>query len=201
MSDVGGALLWREEVKPGADLHACFVEAAFGSLAQPSLKLAEDFLDWAEVGAIGRQEPQLGTNESGGLPHRLALVRTEIVHQHDVARPERRQQELPHIDEEAWAIDRGVEHARGIDAVMTRRSDEGHGLPVSVRHLGAQPLTVRRTAMEPGHVVLAPLTAFGAQPPMKIRRLDPASAAIAAIVHADERRGRSCSLGSKLFKG
>jgi hypothetical protein len=49
---------------------------------------------------------------------RVALVAGEVVHDHDVARNERRHQNLIDIGVEAFAVDRAVEQAGRFDAVV-----------------------------------------------------------------------------------
>src|SRR5260221_3232096 len=55
--------------------------------------------------------------------------------------PRLRDKELLDIGFEARAVDRSVEHPRGIDAVGSQNGDEGERSPVSVGYFGDQPLT------------------------------------------------------------
>ena len=87
------------------------------------LSLAKALLDRVEVGTIGRQKEQLGASSTDGTPDGLSLVTAEIVDDDNVARLERWHQELFDIGQEAFAVDRSVDHA-GISAARK----------VSVRH-------------------------------------------------------------------
>src|SRR3546814_13143688 len=57
---------------------------------------------------------------------------------------------------EARPIDRLVEHEGRIDPVAAQGGDEGHRLPVPVRHLGVEPLADRCPPPQRSHVRLGP---------------------------------------------
>ena len=80
----------------------------------------------------------------------------QIVHDHDVASRERRHEVLLDVIGEAVAVDRLVEHARGIDPVAAQCREEGHRAPVTVRHLGMKTLTLGCPAAQRSHVGLCP---------------------------------------------
>ena len=60
----------------------------------------------------------------------------EVVHDDDVAGPQRRRQDLLDVEAEALAIDRAIDEPWRLDAIVAQGGDEGHGLPAPVRHLG-----------------------------------------------------------------
>ena len=60
------------------------------------------------------------------------------------------------IEVEALAVDRAVDEPRRGDAIMAQGGQEGHGLPVAMRHLGLDALSDRRPAPERRHVGLGP---------------------------------------------
>jgi hypothetical protein len=70
-----------------------FVASRF-RLSQESFELGEDLLDGVEVGRVLRQEDEAGSNISDRLPHGFSLVGAEIVEDYDVARLQRRHEEL-----------------------------------------------------------------------------------------------------------
>ena len=80
-----------------------------GGLAQPVLELGEEHLDRVQVGGVLGQEEEPRAGGADGLADRGALVRAEIVHDDDVAGPERRHQDLLDVEPEALAVDRAVE--------------------------------------------------------------------------------------------
>ena len=69
---------------------------------------------------------------------------------------QRRDEDLLDVELEALAVDRPVDQPRCVDAVVAQGGQEGHGLPVAVRHLGLDPLAARRPAPERRHVGLGP---------------------------------------------
>ncbi len=69
----------------GADVIASVFDGALLGASHPVLDLGEGLLDWIEIGGIGRQERAFGASLLDGLPDSLALMASEIVHDHKVA--------------------------------------------------------------------------------------------------------------------
>lgn len=67
----------------------------------------------------------------------------EVVQDDDVARPERWGKDLLDVEDKELAVDGAVDHPRRVDTIMTQGGDEGQGLPVSVRRISLQPLSLR----------------------------------------------------------
>src|SRR6202044_3657861 len=126
------------------------------ALSQQSLELGEHLLDRFEVGRVFRQEHEARPDGSDGLSHRLSLVGAEIVEDDDVARLEGWREELSDIGAEAFAVDGSVEQAGRIDAVIAKSGKERRGLPLALRDLVGEALSLRRPAAKPGHVGLGP---------------------------------------------
>ncbi len=84
------------------------------------------------------------------------FVRAEIVRDHDVARPQGGDEDLVDVEPEGLAVDGPVEQPRRLDPIVPQGGQEGHRLPVTVRHLGLEALSARRPAPERGHVGLGP---------------------------------------------
>ena len=64
--------------------------------------------------------------------------------------------ELFDIGVEALAVDRSVEQAGRFDAVVAQRGEEGRGLPLALRNLVDEALSLRGPAAQTGHVGLRP---------------------------------------------
>ena len=128
----------------------------FRGLAHQVLELGEDLLDRIEIGAVWRQEQELGASAADRLADGRPFVTAQIVHDDDVAGRECRHEELLHIVFEALAVDRLVEHARGVDPVTAERREEGHCAPMAIGNLGMKPLANRRPAAQRRHVGLRP---------------------------------------------
>lgn len=81
---------------------------------------------------------------------------TQIVENDHVARLERRREHTLHVDAEDGAVHGTVDHERRRDAVMTKRRDEGRGLPVSMGHPADQAHAPAASAVAARHVGLGP---------------------------------------------
>jgi hypothetical protein len=140
---------------PCAGLGYGFV-ASCSRLSQQGFELGEDLLDGIEVGRVFRQEDKAGADIADRLARRLSFVRAEVVENHDVARLQRRDEELFDIGAEALAIDGPVEQAGRFDAVIAERGQEGRGLPAAMRNLVDETLSLWRPAAQAGHIGLRP---------------------------------------------
>ena len=89
----------------------------------------------------------------------------KVVEDDNVARFERRDQELFDVSEEASAVDRTVEDGGGVDPVMAERGEEGQRLPMTMWNFGAQPLAPATAAMSARHVGLGPGLVDEDEPP------------------------------------
>ena len=110
-----------------------------GGFAHEVFELCEDLLDRIEIGAIWRQEQELGSNATDRLADRGPFVAAQIVHDDNVAGRECRHEELLYIVGEALAIYRLVEHAWSIDPIAAKRREEGHCAPMAIGHFGMEP--------------------------------------------------------------
>jgi hypothetical protein len=92
------------------------------------------------------------SNALDRLGNTCNLVNRQVIHHHDVALGQRRQQECQHIGEEYLTIHWPVDHHRCGDLVMAQCRDECRELPVAVRCLSDQSLAFRRSAAQARHV-------------------------------------------------
>ena len=83
-------------------------------------------------------------------------MRTEVVHDHDIAGLQGWQQRLLDPSEEPLAIDRTIEDIRGGHPIMPEGCDEGHCQPMPSRGLGEQRLPLAAPAMGRCHIGLGP---------------------------------------------
>lgn len=156
VSEVCGALVWREVIEQVADAPPRILDGAFGSFAHEVFEFDEDLLDWVQIGRVWRQEQKFCAGAADCLAHRQALVAAEIVEDDDVTRLEDRQQELIYIGGEALAIDGAVKHARGIDPVAPQCRQERHRAPVAIGSFGAKPPPFCTPSPQRRHVGLGP---------------------------------------------
>jgi len=146
----------REGIKQGTDAPPCCFDGSFCGFPEQVFQLGEDLLDWIEVWAVGRQEQQARTSRPDCSSDGRLLVAGEVVEDDDVARPQRGAELLLDPLGEAGAIDRLIEGERCVDPVAAQGGDEGHRLPVAIRHLCVKPLTFGRPTPQRCHVGLGP---------------------------------------------
>jgi len=128
----------------------------FGGFAQQGLEFGKDLLDRIEVWAVGRQEEELGAGGANGAAYRLAFVAAEIVDDDDIAGFECWNKNLFDVSQEAFAVDRPIDHAGSINAVVPQRCQEGQRSPTPLRNLGQEFAAARRPAAKSRHVGLRP---------------------------------------------
>ena len=80
----------------------------------------------------------------------------EIVHDDDVARLQRWQQDLFDIGAEAFPVDRPIEQAGSCEAVVPQRAEEGHRAPVAMWCEAAKASSFRCPSAQWNHVGLDP---------------------------------------------
>jgi len=83
-------------------------------------------------------------------------VTAKIVHDDDIARYERRHEDLLDISQEACAVDRPIDNARCIDPIGTQRRQESERSPTAKGRFGEETLTLGAASVAPRHVGLGP---------------------------------------------
>src|SRR5580704_7208189 len=100
MSKVVGALVWRKRLEEPADE---FEQRLYGTgcaLAQRRLQLGECLLNRIEVGRVGGQIPQLGSDSVDCLCDPVNLVGAQVIHEYGVALLKSAREHLLDIGEE-----------------------------------------------------------------------------------------------------
>ncbi len=130
MPEIGGAFVRAEGFEDFADAPPCRVDAALVGFAQQGLEFGEHHLDRIEIGAVRRQEEQMGAGIADGVACRLALVAAKIVEDDDIAGIEGWCQALLDPGGEGNSVDRAIEHEGRDDAVVAQSGEEGQRLPM-----------------------------------------------------------------------
>jgi len=100
------AFAWREAFEqPSCRFPRC-LDGPFCGSAHQLFEFCEDLLDRVQIGTVGRQEEELGSCFADGRSRRLALVRTEIVHDDDVAGSKCGYENLIDIERDALGLNR-----------------------------------------------------------------------------------------------
>ena len=121
----------------GEGVGDCCDESFDGSgsgLSQQGFELGEELFDRVEVGAVGRQVAQLSADGLDGFADARDLVAGQVVHHHDIALPQYRDDELLDIGAEARPIHWAVKHTRCGDLTDAQGGNECRCLPMSPRH-------------------------------------------------------------------
>ena len=93
---------------------------------------------------------------TNGRSNGLALVAAQIIDDDNVAGFEGGNEKLLHIGREADGVDGAIEDRRGVNPVMAKGGQEGHGFPVTIRGFGFEPLSPSAPPVGPRHVGLGP---------------------------------------------
>ena len=132
------------------------VDGALGGFSQMRLELRERFFDRVEVGAVGRQEQQVGAGGLDGLANGLPFVAGQIIHDDDVTGRELGHEYLGHIGGKGIAVDGAIDHHGCHHAGIAQPGDERRRFPVAMGNAGAKPLTTSAPAMPACHVGAGP---------------------------------------------
>ena len=143
MPDVIRALVRHEESERRRHQLADVLERAWAERAEEGLQFGEGLFDRIEVGAVGRQKSQ----ERSSLLNRRAdlglFVGGEIVEHDDVARSQRRHQDLLDVGVEGGGVDRSIEHGRGRQLGGAERGDHRVRLPMAAGRVIRDPGAAR----------------------------------------------------------
>ena len=123
-------------VEEFSDLSPSCLDGSLCGFSEQVFELGEDLIDRVQVGTVRQQEHEARPDAAEGRVHGGFLVARQVIHNDDVARRESGGEALLDIVGKALAVDGLVEHARGVDLVVTQRRKDGHRPPVAVRHLG-----------------------------------------------------------------
>jgi hypothetical protein len=132
------------------------VEGSGRRLSNEAFDLGEDLFERVEVGGVFGKKQEASAGSLNGFAHGFSFVGAKIVEDDNVVGFEGRDEELLDIGAKALAVDRTVEHAGRLDAVVAQRGEEGRGLPFALRDLIDEALAARGPAVEPCHVGFGP---------------------------------------------
>jgi hypothetical protein len=112
MAEEVGAFLWREAVDQASEFFPECLDGADGLGAQQRLEFSKSHFDGIEIGTVGWDEQQACPRGLDRLAHATDLMRTQIVHNDDIAGFQGWDQDLLDIGAEHLTIDGAIEHAR-----------------------------------------------------------------------------------------
>ena len=150
------ALRLGEAVEHGAADRPQGLDGPSRCALQEPLELREHEFDRVEIRTVRRQVDDPRASCRDRLTNTRDLMDAEIVHNDDVARPERGYQVVSDPAKEDLAVDGPIYDQGRRQASRAKGSEEGRRLPVTVRHAGQQAFALGRPATRPGHVRLGP---------------------------------------------
>ena len=128
------------------------IDGPGGFCAQMRFKLCEGHFDRIEIRAIGRQKQDPCTPGLDGLLCGLALVRRQIIHDHDIAFGEGWGEFFVDVSLKNAPVHRGIDDEGCGQPVAAQPGDEGLGHPMAERRLCAEPLAFWAAATQTGHL-------------------------------------------------
>ena len=106
--------------------------------AEERLQLGEGQFDWIQIRTVRREEPELGPDGVEGGADRGMFVDRKVIEDDDVARAQRRHQDLLDVSEERRMVDRSIEHGWGTEPLASERGHDRVGLPMAARRVIAE---------------------------------------------------------------
>lgn len=132
MPDVVRTLVRQEQSERRRHQLTDVLEGAWAERAEERFQFGERLFDGIEVRTVGRQKSQVGARLLDGGAHLRLFVGGEIVEDHDIARVQRRHQDLLNVSAERRVINGPVEDGRRGQLSGTERRDDGVRLPMAV---------------------------------------------------------------------
>ena len=152
MSEIVGAFWSLKGREERANSVAYAWDGALRKLAQVSLEFAEGHLDRIKVRRVLRQIAKRCASRLDRLHDAGNFVGGQIIDHNDVVWLERRHEALFDIGQEQFSVHRPVDQHRRHHSIVTQRRYEGHGLPLSERHVINQSHPTQSATVEPHHV-------------------------------------------------
>jgi len=120
------------------------------------LELGKNLLDRIQIRRIRRKKEELGANCADRRSHCGKFVAAQIVHDHDIAGGQSRDQELLDVGGEDVPIDRTVDHAGSINSVTSQGGKKRHRIPMAERSPGNESAPALRPSSERSHIGFGP---------------------------------------------
>lgn len=156
MAQICAALLGRECVQQFSDPSPCGFDGSFLGFSDEGFEFGEHHLDGIEIGAIRRQEEQMGPGLADGLAGGLSFVASQIIEDNDVTGLQGWCQGLLHPGGEGRSIDGAIEDQGSDDPVMAQARQKGQSFPMAVGNLGEQGFPTRTPTAQARHIGLDP---------------------------------------------
>lgn len=124
MAEVASGVGWTDEIDGRGQRRLQSFLSLHAHTPQVCLDLAECQLDGVEVGGIAGQEEQATPGTGDSRSDGLLLVDVQVVHDHNLARMKRRDQDVLHIAAEELAVDGAIDDHAGADPIRGAGGDQ-----------------------------------------------------------------------------
>jgi hypothetical protein len=152
MPEVVGTFSSAEAWQERSDRRPETGNCSLGGLAQECLELAEVHLDGIKIGRVLGQVAKCRASPLDCLADGRSFVNIDVVHDDDIAAPERGDQTLLDIGQEHLSVHGAVDHHRGGYFIMTQGGDERDRPPISAWGSPDQLDTSPTATIEPHHL-------------------------------------------------
>ena len=135
MPDVMCALVRHEEAEGRRHQSADVLERARPDRSYERLQFGKGEFDGIEVRTVGRKKSEERARLCDRRAHFRLFMGGQIVEHNDIARSQRRHQDLLDVSAERSVVDRSIEHGRGRQRCWPECRDHGVRLPVAARRV------------------------------------------------------------------
>ena len=127
-----------EAIQGRGDQLADLVKGPWAGCAEERFELGEGQFDWIQVGAVRREEPELGPDGVECGADRGMFVDGKVIEDDDISRAQRRHQDLLDVSEERRMVHRSIEHRRGTEPLASECGYDRVCLPMATRGVIAE---------------------------------------------------------------
>jgi hypothetical protein len=152
MADVIATLGRGEEAERGSHERVDVIEAPWSRRPEERLQFGERLFDRIVVRTVRREKAEMRTDLFESGPHLGLFVDGEVIQHHDIARSQRRHQDLFDIREETRIVDGSVEDRGRTQPVKPQPRDHRVRLPVAAGRVIVEPVAARTAPISPQQI-------------------------------------------------
>jgi len=138
-----------EECQRDGDELDDVIEAARSDGPQKRFQFREREFNGIEIRTVGREESEVRADAFDGGADFYLFVHNEVIKDDNIAGPQRRDQNLLDIREEARIVDRPIEYRGRPDPLGSQGRDHGLRLPMTARRMVVEARPARTPSVAP----------------------------------------------------
>jgi hypothetical protein len=147
VSDIVPTFGRREEGQRGRNKRGDLIKAPRSDRTEERFQFRERLFDRIEIRAVGRQKPEARSRAFDRRADFGLLVDDEVIQDHDIPPPQRRDQHLLYVGAEARLVDRPIEYGGRGDFGRPQGGDDGLRFPVTARRVVVEARAARTSAV------------------------------------------------------